>query len=253
MKSPLSLFTLSICFALMFSCGKTDSVEPTVDNALLKNDCKVETSEVVYKDQDLVNTDGFVKVEQFYSATGKYKETRAKMFMYGKNIGEWLELKAVSFNNASYLVAINNQYSVTLTEEIKEANWKFTLPDGTAIEICSNQFPKILTLDKVTQPVSGKTWKFDLDTSNNKADYVSFYNFLFPYGSTSTEGSLNGNNLTASFDSYTVNEAMKSAKFFSYKELTLTASAGKSFIKTVKGKKLKIVIENVTEAKFALF
>jgi hypothetical protein len=110
MKSPLSLFTLSICFALIISCGKTDSVEPTVDNALLKNDCKVETSEVVYKDQDLVNTDGFVKVEQFYSATGKYKETRAKMFMYGKNIGEWLDLKAVSFNNASYLVAINNQY-----------------------------------------------------------------------------------------------------------------------------------------------
>ena len=45
---------------------------------------------------------------------------------------------------------------------------------------------------------------------------------------------------------------MKSAKFFSYKELTLTANVGKSFIKTVKGKKLKIVIENVTEAKFAL-
>ena len=84
MKLPLSLFTLSIYFALMFSCGKTDSVEPAVDKALLKNDCKVETSEIAYKDQDLVNTDGFVKVEQFYSATGKYKETQAKMFMYSK-------------------------------------------------------------------------------------------------------------------------------------------------------------------------
>jgi len=50
-----------------------------------------------------------------------------------------------------------------------------------------------------------------------------------------------------------VNEAMSSANFFSYKELTLTASAGKSFIKTIKSKKLRIVIENVTEAKFALF
>ena len=161
-----------------------------MDKALLKNDCKVETSEVVYKDQDLVNTDVFVKVEQFYSATGKYEEIRAKMFMYGKNTGEWLDLKAVSFNNASYLVAINNRYSATLTEEIKEANWKFTLPDGTAIEICLNQFPKILTLDKVTPPVSGKIWKFDLDISNNKADYVSFYSFLFFNGNTSTEGNL---------------------------------------------------------------
>ena len=223
-----------------------------MDKALLKNDCKVETSEVVYKDQDLVNTDVFVKVEQFYSATGKYEEIRAKMFMYGKNTGEWLDLKAVSFNNASYLVAINNRYSATLTEEIKEANWKFTLPDGTAIEICLNQSPKILTLDKVTQPVSSKIWKFDLDIINNKADYVSFYNFLFPYGSTSTEGNLSGD-INCIFWFYTVNEAMKSAKFFSYKELTLTASAGKSFIKTIKGKKLKIVIENVTKAKFALF
>ena len=110
-----------------------------------------------------------------------------------------------------------------------------------------------MTLDKVNQPISGKVWKFNLDISNNKADYVSFYNFFFPYGSTSTEGNLNRNNLTASFDSYTVNEAMKSAKFFSYKELTLTTSAGKSFIKTIKGKKLRVVIENVTEAKFALF
>jgi hypothetical protein len=95
--------------------------------------------------------------------------------------------------------------------------------------------------------------KFDLDISNNKADYVSFYNFLFSNGSTSAEGSLSGNTLTASFDNYTVNEAMKSAKFFSYKELTLTASTRKSFIKTIKGKKLKIVIENITEVKFALF
>ena len=47
-----------------------------MDKALLKNDYKVETSEVVYKDQDLVNTDVFVKVEQFYSATGKYKVQR---------------------------------------------------------------------------------------------------------------------------------------------------------------------------------
>ena len=49
MKSPLSLFTLSICFALMVSCGKTDSGEPTVDNTLLKADCLTETSEVAYK------------------------------------------------------------------------------------------------------------------------------------------------------------------------------------------------------------
>ena len=69
-----------------------------------------------------------IKTKTFVNADG------AKMFMYGKNIGEWLDLKAVSFNNASYLVAINNQYSATLTEEIKEANWKFTLPDGTAIK-----------------------------------------------------------------------------------------------------------------------
>ena len=62
MKTPLSLFTLSICFALIISCGKTDSVEPAVDKALLKNDCKVETSEIAYKDQDLVNADGFVKL-----------------------------------------------------------------------------------------------------------------------------------------------------------------------------------------------
>ena len=46
---------------------------------------------------------------------------------------------------------------------------------------------------------------------------------------------------------------MKSAKFFSYKEFTLAAIVRKSFIKTIKGKKLRIVIENVTEAKFALF
>ena len=50
-----------------------------------------------------------------------------------------------------------------------------------------------------------------------------------------------------------MNGAMKSAKFFSYKEFTLTASAGKSFIKIIKGKRLRIFIENVTEAKFALF
>ena len=75
MKSLLLLFTLSICFALIISCGKTDSVEPMADIALLKNDCKVETS---------------VKVEQFYSATGKYKETRAKMFMYGKILANGL-------------------------------------------------------------------------------------------------------------------------------------------------------------------
>jgi hypothetical protein len=170
-----------------------------------------------------------------------------------KIIGEWLELKAVSFNNASNQVAINNQYNIKLKEEVKEANWKFTLPDRTAIEICSNQFPKILTLDKVSQPVSGKTWKFDLDISKNKAEYVSFYNFLFPYGSINTKGSLSGNTLTISFDSYTMDEAMRSAKFFSYKELTITASASKSFIQTIKSKKLKIVIENITEAKFALF
>ncbi|MES2517822.1 MAG: hypothetical protein V4585_06920 [Bacteroidota bacterium] len=62
MKSPLSLFTLSICFVLMFSCGKTDSVEPTADNILLKTDCLTETSEVAYKDQSTLNTDGFVPI-----------------------------------------------------------------------------------------------------------------------------------------------------------------------------------------------
>jgi hypothetical protein len=103
------------------------------------------------------------------------------MFMYGKNIGEWLDLKAVSFNNASYPVAINNQYSIMLTEEIKKANWKFTLPDGWHSD--RNMFksiPKDFDLRQYFSPVSSKTWKFDLDISNNKADYVSFYNFLFP-------------------------------------------------------------------------
>ena len=185
----------------------------------------------------------------------KYSEYAKKTLLHHYEVTQNSILKDIwkPWNKIILSIPPYHHYSVTLTEEIKEPNWKFTLPDGTAIEICSNQFPKILTLDKVNQPISGKVWRFNLDISNNKADYVPFYNFFFPYGSTSIEGNLSGNNLTASFDNYTVNEAMKSAKFFSYKELTLTTSAGKSFIKTIKGKELRVVIENVTEAKFTLF
>jgi hypothetical protein len=68
MKSP-SLLTLPLIIYLLVSCGKTTTVEPVVDNSILKNECQVETSEVAYKDQDALATDGFVRVESVLCAT----------------------------------------------------------------------------------------------------------------------------------------------------------------------------------------
>jgi hypothetical protein len=251
MKSS-SLLTLPLIIYLLVSCGKTVTVEPVVDNSILKNECQVETSEVAYKDQDAVATDGFVRVEKYYTSDGKYKETKAYCYISAGVIAKGLVLKNVFFNNEAIGIVANDLYQITTTKENAAANWRFTLPDGKEIELCTNQFPKAILLDKVPKPVQGKSWDFSLDISNSKADYLVFSNFLFSSDRISI-ASQSSDKLPVSFDKYALDEAQKSALFFKYKELTLTAKSGKSFIKTVKGKKINIIVESITEAGFPLF
>lgn len=255
MKSPLSLFTLSICFALMFSCGKTDSVEPTVDNnTLLKTDCLTETSEVAYKDQSVLNTDGFVQINRYYTAEGKFKENRYSVLMYDPKTGNGLDLKNAYFNNKAFQAAANGQFQLTDSEENKNANWRFTLPDGTALEICTSQFPKILNLSAIPKPTAGKDWQFDLDISANKADFVDVSdNKFFSFGNLEGFGNVSTNKMALTFSASTLNYAMEDAKFFKQTSLQLYARTGKSLIKTVKGKKIAVYINTISVAEFPLF
>ncbi len=179
-----------VSFLLLLSCSRSSVEDPAVSNeVLLKTDCLTETSEVAYKNQSVLNNDGFVEVNRFYSADGKFKETRYSVLMYSANVGNGLDLKSAYFNNKSFQVVANGQFQLTEPEENKAVNWRFTLPDGTVIEICTSQFPKVLNLSAIPKPVSGKEWKFELDLSTNKADYVQVSdNKFFSFGSIEGEG-----------------------------------------------------------------
>ena len=223
MKYFLLITSSIVSFLLLLSCSKSNVEDPAVSNdVLLKTDCLTETSEVVYKNQSVLNNDGFVEVNRFYSADGKFKETRYSVLMYSANVGNGLDLKSAYFNNKSFQVAANGQFQLTDTEENKAANWRFTLPDGTAIEICTSQFPKVLNLSAVPKPVSGKEWKFDIDLSANKADYVQVSNNkFFSYGGLGDEGNVSTDKMSLTFSSAAVKEAMDDVPSFQANEPTI--------------------------------
>ncbi|MDZ7898688.1 MAG: hypothetical protein U5N85_11775 [Arcicella sp.] len=249
-----SLLITGILFALL-SCDKSSVEDPAVgNNVLLKTECLTETSEVAYENQSVLDTDGFVEVNRFYSADGKFKETRYAVLMYDPKAYTGLDLKSAYFNNKPFQVAANGQFQLTDSEENKTANWRFTLPDGTAIEICTSQFPKVLNLSAIPKPVSGKEWKFDLDISANKADYVQVSNNkFFSYGSLEGEGNVSTDKMSLTFSSAAVKDAMDDAKFFKQTSLQLYAKTGKSLIKTVKGKKIKVIVNTVSVVELGLF
>ena len=255
MKYSLFITILLFSFSLLLGCSKSSIEDPAVSNeVLLKTDCLTEISEVAYKNQSVLNNDGFVEVNRYYLADGKFKETRYSVLMYSANVGNGLDLKSAYFNNKSFQVAANGQFQLTDTEENKAANWRFTLPDGTAIEICTSQFPKVLNLSAIAKPVAGKEWKFDIDISANKADFVEVSNNkYFSYGSIEGEGNVGTDKMSLTFSSSAVKEAMDDAKFFSQKTFQLYAKTGKSLIKTVKDKKIKVIVNTISVAEFGLF
>ena len=93
-----------------------------------------------------------MEVNRYYAADGKFKETRYSVLMYSANVGNGLDLKSAYFNNKPFQAAANGQFQLTDTEENKVANWRFTLPNGTAIKICTSQFPKVLNLSAIAKP-----------------------------------------------------------------------------------------------------
>jgi hypothetical protein len=93
--------------------------------------------------------------------------------IYDPKTGNGIDLKNAYFNNKAFQAATNGQFQLTDTEENKNANWRFTLPDGIALEICTSQFPKLLNLSAIPKPTAaGKDLQFDIDISANKADFV---------------------------------------------------------------------------------
>jgi hypothetical protein len=249
-----ALLITGILFALL-SCDKSSVEDPAVGNdVLLKTECLTETSEVAYKNQSVLDTDGFVEVNRFYSADGKFKETRYAVLMYDPKSYTGLDLKSVFFNNKPFQVAANGQFQLTDTEENKVANWRFTLPDGTALEICTSQFPKVLNLSAIPKPTSGKDWKFDIDISANKADFVAVSDSkFFSFGNIEGEGNVGTDKMSLTASSAAVQNAMDDARFFKQSSLQLYAKTGKSLIKTVKGKKIKVIINTISVAEFPLF
>ena len=108
MKYPLFITILLFSFSLLLGCSKSSIEDPAVSNeVLLKTDCLTETSEVAYKNQSVLNTDGFVEVNRYYAAEGKFKETRYSVLMYSVNVGNGLDLKSAYFNNKSFQVVAN--------------------------------------------------------------------------------------------------------------------------------------------------
>jgi hypothetical protein len=59
--------------------------------------------------------------------------------------------------------------------------------------------------------------------------------------------------MSLTFSSSAVNYAMDNAKFFRQKTLQLYVKTGKSLIRTIKGKRIKVIINTISVAEFPLF
>ncbi len=144
--------------------------------------------------------------------------------MYAPKTGNRLDLKNAYFNNKAFQAAANGQFQLTDTEENKNANWRFTLPDGIALEICTSQFPKLLNLSAIPKPIVGKDLQFDIDISANKANFVDMSeNIFFSFGNFEGLGNVSTDKISLSFSSSALNYAMEDTKFFKQTSLQVYA------------------------------
>jgi hypothetical protein len=200
--------------------------------------------------------DGILRIEQKFSSDGKFISATAVGAIFGKEIGENEKLKGFSFNGQSYSVVVNNYYNVNVKTESKSANWKMTLSDNSVIELCVDKFPKVLVLDKVEKPTKDKDWDVIIDITNNEADEIilsdnSFFSEFFSYLLYSELGTSQSFNVL--FPKEDVILASEEAKSEKEKDFTIYLEASKSYLKTINGKKINIVITNTTLAKYPVF
>ncbi|MES2517823.1 MAG: hypothetical protein V4585_06925 [Bacteroidota bacterium] len=141
--------------------------------------------------------------------------------IYDPKTGNGLDLKNAYFNNKAFQAAANGQFQLTDTEENKNANWRFILPDDIALEICTSQFPKLLNLSAIPKPTAGKDLQFDIDISANKADFVDMSeNIFFSFGNFEGLGNVSTDKISLSFSSSALNYAIGRYQVFQANEPT---------------------------------
>jgi hypothetical protein len=243
---------IAIIAFVAFSCKKADTnpvVEP-IKTSLINDQCLVTKSEVAYDKILDTKRDGFVRVEQIFDASGRFVKGNAIIAMFGDNIGENYDLKKAKFNDKSFTIALNNFYNFNFKTKVDNAHWKFTLPDNTELEICINKIPKVLVLNKITLPTPNKDWQLALDISDNQADEIvvsdnsfmekNYSRFFFKVAGTETT-------FNETIEKEYLAYFFENLNAFNEKKYTIYAKASKDYLTTVKGKKIHIIVDNITQ------
>jgi hypothetical protein len=253
MKSKLLiLFTLFI----LTNCKKKVEESAPIPTELINDKCLVTKSEVPFDEILNGDRDGFVRIEQQFSADGKFISGNAVGTLFGKAVGENMKLNGFTYNGKSYTIIANNYYNVNTKTESKSANWKMTLADNSVIELCVAKLPKVIVLDKTEKPAKNKDWIVSFDITDNGSDEINLSDNLFFSSSFSNllhSEYGNSPSFNIKFDKAAVLQASEDAKQRDKKEFTVYIETTKNYLKTINGKKIQITLSNTTVAKYPVF